>query len=398
MLRSYKYRIFPTDEQKLILSKAMGAIRFVYNKALNERNKYYEENQKGLSFNYLASSFLRNLKNENEWLKESYAQSLQMSVRNLKAAYKNFFEGNADFPTFKSKKSKQSVQFPQGVKIDFKSFMVHIPKCGPILAVFHRKFDGVVKTCTVIKTRTNKYYVSVLVKTDDVSPTKFPINEDTTLGLDFGIKHFVVMSDGTKIDNPKHLTKTLEKLAVLQRRLSRKKKGSSNYDKAAFKVAKLQEKTTNQRHDFLHKLSYRLVRDNQTIIAEGIAVDDMLDKTKNSLGRTMRRNIQDSGWGTFRLYLGYKSEWYGRNYIKTDRYEPTSKTCSCCGHINHDLKLSDRIWTCPNCGTKHDRDVNAAINIKKLGLAKTSGLVQSLEPVENFAEAKFVETGSIHQV
>lgn len=377
MLKSYKYRIYPNQDQSIHLIRSMGCVRFLYNQALAERIEHYEKTGKGLScFDQINT--LPTLKNNNDWLKEANAQSLQMTLRNLDNAFTNFFRKRADFPKFKSKHyNHNSIQYPQFIKVDFKANSIQIPKCGKVFAVFDRKFVGIIKTCTVSRTPTNKFFISILVEDGKVIPEKAPVQQQTSIGIDLGIKHFAILSNGEKIANPKYLSKSLAKLKVLYRQLSRKVKGSKNRERARMKIAKLYEYISNQRKDFLHKLSSKIIAENQTIIIEDLNVSGMIQNRK------LAQHIQDVGWGTFRQFLEYKAEWYGKNLLMIGRFDPSSKTCSSCGHIKKDLKLNEREWICSNCQVKHDRDINAAINIKKFGLIKSdTGKEFAQEPIE----------------
>ncbi len=378
MLKTYKYRIYPTEEQKNFLSKSMGCARYIYNKALETKIKTYETERKSLSYFDLQNTILLQEKEEHDWLKEVHSQVLQMSLRNLDNAFKNFFHKTAKFPNFKRKSNNQSIQYPQGIKLNKKDSTIFIPKCGNVLGIIHRDFEGQIKTCTVSKTTTNKYFISILVDNSsiDLLP-KQPYSDESTIALDLGIKHFATLSDGSKIENPKFLDKHLERLAILQQRLSMKTKGSKNREKARLKVAKEYEKITNSRHDFLHKLSSKLISENQAIIIEDLNVKDMIERGYKSL----HRNISDAAWSTFIGYLDYKAEWYGKTIIRINRFDPSSKMCSGCGTMNNELQLSDREWTCSDCHVIHDRDINAAINIKNFGLLKPR-LGRPVEPVE----------------
>lgn len=393
MLKAYKYRIYPNKLQKEHLIRSMGCIRFLYNAALEERIKHYEKFGKGLScFDQMKE--LPDIKKnpELEWLAEPTAQSLQMSLRNLENAFTNFFRKQADFPKFKSKHDNHhSIAYPQRVEVDWKANRVYLPKCGEVFIVFDRKFEGKIKTCTVSRTPTDKFFISILVEDDKKLPKKAPIKRETAVGIDLGIKHFAILSDGTKVENPRHLQKSLAKLKVLQKDLSRKKKGSKNRDKARRKVAKLFEYISNQRKDFLHKLSSKIVSENQTIIMEDLNVSGMIRNY------SLAQHIQDVGWGMFKVMLEYKAEWYGKNLLFIGRFDPSSKMCSCCGNIKKDLTLKDREWECENCHTHHDRDINAAINIKKFGLIKSkTGTEYALEPTEiPISKKRIVEVGNL---
>jgi putative transposase len=362
MLKAYKYRIYPNEEQKKHFVQAMGCVRYMYNKGLEVKIKHYEETGKTLTFFDLVGTLLKEEKKNNEWLSIPYSQSLQMPLRNLDNAFQRFFKKTSGFPTFKKKSNHQSIQYPQNVSIDFKANKVKIPKAGLVFCRFDRKFVGKIKTCTVSKTPTNKFYISILVDNDIPLPEKFKIKQTTSIGIDLGLTHFAISSDGGKIENPRHLNKLLARLKVLQKRASKKQKGSNNRKKANFAVAKLYEKITNQRNDFLHKLSTNLIRNNQTIILEDLNVKGMMKNHK------LAKAIADVSWSRFVDFLKYKAEWNGNNIIQIGRFDPSSKMCSECGTINKNLSLKDRFWTCAACGGYHDRDINAAINIKKFGL------------------------------
>lgn len=361
LLKSYKYRINPSETQKEKLSHFFGCARFVYNWGLNRKSEIYSSTKENVSFFTLAKE-VTNLKKEKdfEWLKDVHSQTLQMSLRNLDVAYTNFFKKRGDFPKFKKKSNRQSFQYPQGVKI--KSDKVFLPKIGWVKYFNSRDFEGNIKTVTVSLTSTGKYFVSVLVDNGKELPTKKPIIENTTVGLDFGIKDLVITSDGEVFENQKHFSKMKKTLRVEQRSLSRKKKGSNNYKKQRLVVAKVYEKITNQRFDYLHKISNQLVNEFDTICIEDLSVESMLKEKK------MSALIADASWRTLRTMLEYKCEWRGKNLSVIGRFEPSSKRCSNCGNINKNLKLSDRAWTCKNCSVKLDRDINAAKNIKQYGV------------------------------
>lgn len=378
MTKTYKYRIYPNRKQETILIKSIGCVRYIYNKALALKIKTYEETKKHLSYFTLCDELLKQEKTEHEWLYEVYSQNLQMALRNLDNAFTRFFHKLSKFPKFKSKHSnRQSIQYTQGVRPDWEKSKIWLPKCGFVSIVFDRKFEGKIKTCTVSKTPTNKFFISILVDDGKELPTKLSIQENTSVGIDMGIKTFATLSNGEKIENPKYLKNSLQKLKKLQRRLSRKKKGSNNRKKAVLKVALAHEKIANQRKDFLQKVSTKIVSENQTIILEDLNIAGML---KN---HNLAQFISDVGWGMFNRMLEYKSEWYGKNIIYIGRFDPSSKMCSNCGNINQELELKNREWECKNCHTHHDRDVNAAINIKKFGLIKEfSGKGLPVEPAE----------------
>lgn len=378
MLKAYKYRLYPTEKQQQHFVQAMGCVRYLYNKGLELKNKQYQETGKSLSCFDLIGGLLKEEKKKNGWLKTPYSQSLQMPFRNLDNAFQNFFRKKTDFPVFKKRNNTGTIQYPQNVKVDFKSGLCIIPKAGKVHTRFDRKFSGKIKTCTVSKTPTDKYFISILVEDDQELPPKQLITSETTIGIDLGLKNFAITSNGEVIANPKYLRNLLDRIKVLQQRASNKQKGSESRKKANKKVAKLYEVISNLRKDFLHKLSTRIISENQTIILETLNVAGMLKNHKLAL------SISDVSWSEFVRQLEYKAEWNGKNIIRIGRFEPSSNMCFCCGHKNSELKLSDRVWTCSNCHTELDRDLNAAINIKNFGLAKAThaGSVRSEELVE----------------
>jgi putative transposase len=364
MLRAYKYRLYPNSEQCVSLSKNFGCVRWVYNWALSRKIEAYQKENRSLSI-FALSKELPKLKaaEETKWLAEADSQALVMSLRNLDNAFTRFFREKKGFPNFKSKKSnRQSFQIPQRVKVDFEKRKIILPKIGAVRAKLYRKFDGKIKTVTISKTPSGKYFASVLVETDEKPLPKPEIRYETTIGVDLGLTHFAILSSGEKIENPKYLQKSLKRLKFLQRRLSRKKAGSKRRDKARICVAKLHERITNQRNDFLHKLSIRLIRENQTIALETLNVQGMMQNHR------LAQSIGSASWSRFVEFLRYKAEWYGRNIVFVGRFEPSSKLCSVCGFHNSELTLADRTWICPSCQTEHDRDVNAATNIRKFAL------------------------------
>ena len=366
MLRAYKYRLYPTDEQKVLFAKTFGCCRFVYNWALNMKIAAYKEHKETLGHTYMCSLLASKLKAEHEWLSEVNAQSLQGALRNLDTAYTNFFRDTktVGFPRFKSRKDRQSFQNPQRGRVDFKKGTISIPKAKDIPTILHRKFRGTVKTITISMTPSGRYFASVLVDTDMQELPKTAVRRDTALGIDLGIKSLAVCSDGRTFENPKNLKRSLDRLAILQKRLSRKKKGSANRNKARIRVARLQEHIANSRKDNLHKITHALTHDSQV---RTICMEDLNVKGMQS-NHHLAQAVGDASFGTFLTLLEYKCGWYGVNLIKIDRFAPSSKTCGKCGHVYKGLKLSERSWTCPECGTRHDRDFNAACNIKEFGL------------------------------
>lgn len=380
MLRAYKYRIYPTDAQKVLFAKTFGCCRFVYNWALNLKITAYKERKETLGNVYLTNLMKSELKSEHEWLSEVNSQSLQSALRNLDTAYNNFFRNTkaVGFPRFKSRKDRQSFLCPQHCRVDFKKGTITVPKAKDIPAVLHRKFKGTVKTVTVSMTPSGKYFASVLVDTDIQELPAQPIHGNSALGIDLGIKSLAVCSDGRTFENPKNLQKSLDRLAVLQKRLSRKRKGSTNRNKARIRVARLQEYITNKRKDNLHKITYALTHDSQvrTICMEDLNVKGM------QRNHHLAQAVGDASFGMSLTLLEYKCKWYGVNLIKIDRFAPSSKTCGKCGHVYKGLKLSERSWTCPECGTRHDRDFNAACNIKEFGLKALPTERGKVKPVD----------------
>ncbi|PRY41876.1 putative transposase [Spirosoma oryzae] len=368
MIKAYKYELAPTPEQANHLNRIMGSCRFVYNLALDTKIHAYT---KGVSVNcFELMKQLTDLKAEYDWLYESPTHALQHAISNLDNAFTNFFKGRAKFPRFKSKKHKQSFHIPQGVKVDWEKGSVFLPKLKWVKLIVSRQFVGSIRNATVSKTPTGKFLVSVLVETGADVPAKRPMSHETAVGVDVGLKTFATLSDGTSIANPKLLFHSLKRLRVEQRTLKRRsKKGakaqSKGYHKQRLVVAKLHEKVSNQRKDFLHKASTAIVKEYDTIVLEDLNVAGMV---KN---RHLSRAISDVGWGMFEGFIRYKCEWHGKHFEQIGRFEPSSKICSTCGHQKGELSLTEREWTCIKCETKHDRDQNAAINIRNFGLSKT---------------------------
>ena len=362
MLQAYKYRMYPSHEQVTLLMRHIHACRFVYNYSLEQKIKAYEQDGQKLSC-FDLNNRLPALKEEYPWLKEVNSQSLQNANKNLDNAFTRFFREKKGFPRFKSKKNPvQSFQVPQHYRVDFEQGWIKLPKISRIKTIFHRVFTGTMKYTTVSVTSTGKWFVSILVDDGKPEPEPVPFSSDTTLGIDVGLTDFATLSTGKKIENPRHLKNSLQRLKVLQRRVSRKKKGSKNRGKAIRKLAQCHEKIANQRNDFLHKISFRVVSENQAIAVESLNVGGMM---KN---HHLAQGIGDVSWSTFFTMLDYKCRKYGKTLLKIGRFDPSSKICSKCGYLKRDLTLSDREWICPDCGTHHDRDINAAINIKKFAL------------------------------
>lgn len=372
MYKAYKYRIYPNNEQILLIEKHFNCVRFVYNWALALQNRYYKIFNKPLSRFRIQSHLTKKKKKDKFlWLNEVNSQSLTNALLNVHVAYINFFKGRTKFPRFKSKKvSHRSYQCPQHCTVNFDQDVINLPKIKGIKTIFSRKFTGHIKTVTVSKTATNKYYVSILVEDDKTLPIPITIEPDLTLGVDLGINHLLTLSDGTKFDNPKYLSKSSKRLAVQQKIFARKQKQSKNYQKQKLAVACIHEKVKNQRLDLHHKITHELICKNQatTYALEDLSIKRMV---KN---RKLAKFIYDTGWGQFITILNYKANWYGKNILKVDQFFASSKICSCCHYKLNNLALSVRNWECPNCKTNHDRDINAANNIRQQALADALGL------------------------
>lgn len=368
---TYKYRIYPNKSQEELLAKTFGCCRYVYNRALAMKMALYEKEKKGISV-FALTNQMAGWKDceETKWLKEVNSQALQMSLRFLDAAYTNFFKKRAAFPKFKLKlDNNQSFCNPQNTTVNFKNKKVSFPKFKEgIKAVLHRNFEGVIKSSTVSRTPSGKYYISILVETDKLPKKCKSPREDKTLGIDLGIKDFATFSNGMVIKNPRYFRKKQKALKRSQRKLSRKKKGSKNRDKQRKRVAILHEKVANSRKDFLHKVTYNLVKnqDYSSIAVEDLNVQDMVKKGKKN---KLSKSITDAGWGMFRTFLTYKVEREGKNLLVIGRFDPSSKLCSC-GYLNNSLTLKDREWDCPECKIHHKRDVLAAQNIKRFAFCK----------------------------
>ena len=398
MLTAYKFRLYPNEEQKETFSKYFGCNRVVWNKALELRENYYKEHKndkqkKGLNY-YDTGRFLRELKRKEEykWLKEANSQSLQQTLMDLDKAFKAFFKGIAKYPKYKKKSNRQSFRIPQF--FNFTDNLLYLPKMGKgIKMEVHREFPkDKVKQLTITKTPTGKYFVSLTVDDKKEIPAKVKITNDPdkSIGIDMGLKDFAILSNGIKIANPKYLQKSEKLLKRRQRALSRKKLGSNNRDKARLMVAKTHEKVANQRNDFIHKVSTAITKQFDTIVIETLNIRGM--KKNHSLAKS----ISNAGWGRFFQFLKYKAEKQGKNIIEIGMFEKSSKTCSVCGHVNNNLTLKEREWTCESCNSQLDRDVNAAINIRNFGL-KQIRLNQipsdrgEFKPVENPLTAELVK-------
>jgi putative transposase len=372
---TYKFRIYPNKEQAAFLGEQLGYCRFVYNFFLERAVNLYKIHN--IKFNYYESKkIIPLLKKGFPFLKDCNSQSLQAALKNLDAAFRNFFQHRSKFPNFKKKISSNSISVPQHFTITDSTLLIPKLKLG-IKVKFHRRVNETVKSITITRNPSGKYYVNMLVE-----KTFAPLSiTNKVSGIDVGIKSFAVITSGTdagnsvtvKIDNPKYLLKSQDKLKKLNRQFAKKTKGSKNKAKFRKILASLYEKVTNQRKDFQHKLSSKTVNDSQVIVLEDLNIKGMV---KN---RHLSKSISDASWGIFAAQLAYKADWYGREIIKVNRFYPSSKTCPDCGYIKRDLRLSDRRWTCPVCGTEHDRDNNASHNLFLEGIKLKVGRV-SPEP------------------
>ncbi|AFZ52522.1 RNA-guided endonuclease TnpB family protein [Cyanobacterium aponinum UTEX 3222] len=364
MHRAIKVRIYPNKTQAKKLSQVMGCCRWWYNYALNLCIDTYKATGKALK-QVALNKYLPKLKKEEDtaWLGDCYSQCLQSTTLNLTKAFKNFFEGRAKYPRYKSYQGRQSCQYPQNVSIV--DGCLKIPQLGLVKAVIHRIFEGEIKTVTVSKTPTGKYYASILFDTKQTFPEVTITGK--VCGIDLGIKDFAIVHDGRKTSkyaNPRHIKKHEKNLARKQQKLARKKKGSKNREKARKLVAKVHERISNARQDFLHKLSRKIVNNNQVVVIEQLNIKGMVRN------HNLAKAISDVGWGTLINFLDYKLKQKGGLLVEIDRWFPSSKTCSHCHYQMSEMPLEIREWTCPSCGSHHDRDENASKNIRAEGIRK----------------------------
>lgn len=384
--KTYKFRLYPTKEQEVLLNQHFGHSRWVYNHFLNERKEQYQADKKSDNY-YKQAATLTKLKKEEDtkWLKEVNSQTLQFALRSLDTAFLNFFRGNAQFPKFKSRKHKNTFTIPQFGKLEGGKIIIPKFKDG-IKVKLHREVKGEIGKMSITKTPTGKYYVSIFTEQEVEGLTK----TNKQVGVDLGLKDFVITSDNKKFKNNRYTKKYAKQLKKAQQHLSRKQKGSNGFEKQKLKVAKIHEKIASCRLDTLHKVSKELVESYDLISVEDLNVKSMIKNHKLS------KHIADASWGNFVILLQYKCDWYGKELVKVNRFYPSSKTCGDCGWINQELKLSDREWTCNSCGVIHDRDINASKNILKEGLKiYRQGLsITKVEDKSDYLGSTSVETRS----
>src|SRR5690554_1613758 len=372
--RAYKFRFYPTPEQEPLLARTFGCVRFVYNSVLRYRTDAFYERQEKVGY-LAANAELSRMKKADDtaFLNEVSSVPLQQCLRHQQTAFKNFFEGRARYPNFKSKRHRQSAEFTRSA-FKYRDGQLFLAKIKEPLAIrWSRELPSNPSTVTVSKDSAGRYFVSCLC---EFTPETLPVTPKM-VGIDLGLKDLFVTSDGHRTGNPRHTAKYAARLAKAQRRLSKKKLGSKNRAKARQKVARLHAKISDCRMDGLHKLSRQIVNENQVICVESLKVKNMLRN------RSLAKSISDAGWGEFVRQLEYKAAWGGRQMVAIDQWYPSSKRCSDCGHVMPEMPLQVRTWTCPECAAEHDRDINAAINIKAAGLAVLAlgENVSGMEPV-----------------
>lgn len=375
MLKAYRYRIYPAEDQAVFLNRQFGSVRYVYNWALALATTTYQTQGKGIT-RFQLDKRLTALKQELSWLGEVASQPLQQALVHLDKAFTRFFREKKGYPHFKSKRGIQSAKYPQGVKMDWENRAIYIPKAGWIRVILSRQFVGTIKSVTVSRMLSGKFFVSVLVEDENQVPDPVPETLDHAVGGDLGLHDFLVLSTGEKYPHPQWLESELNRLKILQRRFAKTAKGSKNRTKIRRQIARLHERVANRRQDFLHKLSTDLVRRFDTICLEDLNVAGMVRN------HALARRIGQSGWTEFRRQLEYKAQWSGKHVRIIGRFAPSSRLCFC-GYYNHSLTLADRWWDCPECGRYHDRDILAANNIKRFAFAQhRTGRDTPGEPVE----------------
>ncbi len=379
MLRAYRCRLYPSDDQKVMLAKHFGSCRFVWNYFLDLNNRRYVEKGKGTSFKQMCKE-LTLLKKEDEyrWLMEVNSQSLQQSLLHLETAYRRFFRKLGEEPVFKGKHKRKSFTVTQRFSIEDNRLM--IPNFREPIRMFrHRDFNGQVRSITISQEPSGKYHASILVYEQDPDIQQMPVAEESAIGIDMGINTFATLSNGMRIQKPKHIVQSEKKLVKAQKRLSRKKKGSHNRMKQRVRVARIQEHMANQRRDFLNRVSDVLTRTYDTIAVEDLSLKDMMNGNHRRA-----KAVADAGWYSFKMMLKTKASQRGKNFTEIGRYEPSTKMCSACGHVKSQMKLTERRFACDDCGYSNYRDVNAAINIRRFALISEGVPTESgeLTPVD----------------
>ena len=366
MEKAYRYRIYPNKQQQELIQKTFGCVRFVYNYYLAKRKEMYENDKITFAYN-MCSKDLTSLKKEYEWLKEPDKDSLQKSLKDLDSAYQKFFREHTGYPKFKSKKDRHKSYRTNCTNnnIRFEVKYIRLPKLGLVKIRDKQIPQGRILNATISQEPDGRYYCSLCCT--DVQLEQYP-KTNKNVGIDLGICDFAILSDGSKIENPQFYEKSEKKLAKLQRELSRKTIGSNRWNKARLKVAKLQSHISNQRKDFLQKLSTTIVKDFDVIAMEDLDVMSM----KETDSKTRNKRVGDVSWSEFRRMITYKSQWYGKQLVIIDRYYPSSQICHCCGYRDGKKSEDIRNWVCPNCHSELDRDINASINILNEGLRQIS--------------------------
>lgn len=371
MLKAVKIKLYPNNEQEIYINKLLGSYRFVYNQSLNFSIQYYKENNKSINIKILGNFLFQNLlKNEEYYfLKEHNTKIFQQSYITLLDSYKRFFKNGNKFPKFKSKHNNNlSCRFPaqaiskinnyESNKITLTQQLKNVRfRCSKENK--KQLNESIIKSATLTKTKSGKYYLSILIETN--INKSLPITNNI-IGIDLGIKDFVITSEGETFDNIKIKRNNHKKISKLHKQLSRKKKGSNNRNKCRIKLARYYEKLNNIKENYLHSVSNKLLNENQVIVMEDLSVSNMVKNHK------LARSLQELSLFRFKEILKYKSNWYGRDLVEIDRWFPSSKLCNKCNYKNTELTLKDRTWICPECGGSHDRDINAAINIKNEGI------------------------------
>ena len=367
MLKAIKIRLYPNNEQSNYINNLLGCSRFVYNNILNYRINEYKFNNKSVSFSEQGKRLVQ-LKSEFEWLKDVHSKVLQQSIIDLNKAYNSFFKNGSGFPKFKSKhNNKLSCRFPSDAFSGVKGNRINIIKklsnihykCSRRDEIFLNKYQKSIKSATLTKTKSGKYYLSILIETNNNKT--LPITKNI-IGIDLGVKDFVITSEGETFDNIKIKRNNHKKISKLHRELSRKKKGSNNRNKCRIKLARYYEKLNNIKENYLHLVSNKLLNENQVIVMEDLSVNNMVKNHK------LAKSLQELSLFRFKEILRYKSKWYCRDLVEIDKWFPSSKLCNKCNYKNNELTLKDRTWICPDCGESHDRDINAAINIRNEGI------------------------------